>query len=85
MNEFDAIALPYEVLRKSDGQVALSVNSGLLPREPAFHLFRYDLFVGDLALQALPSDVIAAMATKAGVLLLEVGASGIENIHEVRA
>ncbi|GAB3644917.1 hypothetical protein GCM10028813_01010 [Ramlibacter alkalitolerans] len=78
---------PYEILRNSEGEIALSVNAGLLPKRPRFALDGRDLQVTGEGLNCifddLPEDALDAIQGDPCVLLFEMAPQGIQRIHEV--
>lgn len=77
-------ALPYEVLRKQGGAVALSLNAGRLLPGTKFTLFDGSLYTSGGYFEQLPADVIAALSAPAGILVFEVSPGNIHKIHEVK-
>ncbi len=80
--------IPYEILRRTDGAMALSVSVGSIPFEPSqISLGKVDglIFSADgkecVCLCALPPDVMAYVALKGGLPLLEFGPLGLFASH----
>lgn len=89
--------IAYEVLRRSDGTIALGLNVGLLPFVPASSVMKLargrggDIALllrnGDCSASAvllgLPKDVAQHLVSRKVVWLFEFGPAGVAARHEI--
>lgn len=87
------LALPYEILRRADGLVALSMNVGLIEFAPAWvtRVGADDLLIEGAAsaasppfmglLRKVPSDVLASIDQNRSLRLYEFSAMGPFKAH----